>query len=126
MSCVMCCVSVLLISRCARLAARAFMFALCHEFLYFLLFFFFFSSRRRHTRSLCDWSSDVCSSDLASFRTFCNRRHVMDDARLTETEMIRLLRDLADQPLPDPDLTNCELITRIRRQIGRASCRERV
>src|SRR5260221_8253612 len=25
---------------------------------------FFFSSRRRHTRSLCDWSSDVCSSDL--------------------------------------------------------------
>src|SRR5690349_22751325 len=29
-----------------------------------LRFFFFFSSRRRHTRSLRDWSSDVCSSDL--------------------------------------------------------------
>src|SRR4030066_1479344 len=29
-----------------------------------LLFFFFFSSRRRHTRFKCDWSSDVCSSDL--------------------------------------------------------------
>src|SRR5438132_1960872 len=29
-----------------------------------ILHFFFFSSRRRHTRSLCDWSSDVCSSDL--------------------------------------------------------------
>src|SRR5215469_3179878 len=29
-----------------------------------LSFFFFFSSRRRHTRSLRDWSSDVCSSDL--------------------------------------------------------------
>src|SRR5438034_4594779 len=28
---------------------------------------FFFSSRRRHTRSLCDWSSDVCSSDLSTF-----------------------------------------------------------
>src|SRR5580698_2726872 len=27
--------------------------------------FFFFSSRRRHTRLTCDWSSDVCSSDLA-------------------------------------------------------------
>src|SRR6267143_6730963 len=26
--------------------------------------FFFFSSRRRHTRWNCDWSSDVCSSDL--------------------------------------------------------------
>src|SRR5260221_7737661 len=30
----------------------------------YMRFFFFFSSRRRHTRSLCDWSSDVCSSDL--------------------------------------------------------------
>src|SRR5690242_21776536 len=27
---------------------------------------FFFSSRRRHTRLTCDWSSDVCSSDLDS------------------------------------------------------------
>src|SRR5690242_21417139 len=34
-------------------------------FLFFVLFFFFFfSSRRRHTRLTCDWSSDVCSSDL--------------------------------------------------------------
>src|SRR6267143_1812727 len=29
-----------------------------------MLYFFFFSSRRRHTRWNCDWSSDVCSSDL--------------------------------------------------------------
>src|SRR5689334_25028530 len=28
--------------------------------------FFFFSSRRRHTRWNCDWSSDVCSSDLVA------------------------------------------------------------
>src|SRR5690349_22991920 len=38
------------------------------DFLFVLVFlffiFFFFSSRRRHTRSLRDWSSDVCSSDL--------------------------------------------------------------
>src|SRR5689334_24047680 len=31
---------------------------------YFIFFFFFFSSRRRHTRWNCDWSSDMCSSDL--------------------------------------------------------------
>src|SRR2546427_2751949 len=31
--------------------------------------FFFFSSRRRHTRFDCDWSSDVCSSDLPPART---------------------------------------------------------
>src|SRR6266571_5852794 len=31
------------------------------------MFSFFFSSRRRHTRLTCDWSSDVCSSDLYSY-----------------------------------------------------------
>src|SRR6266480_3138814 len=30
--------------------------------------FFFFSSRRRHTRLTCDWSSDVCSSDLGELQ----------------------------------------------------------
>src|SRR2546430_8361649 len=32
--------------------------------------FFFFSSRRRHTRFDCDWSSDVCSSDLTETKDF--------------------------------------------------------
>src|SRR5215204_3382755 len=36
-------------------------------------YFFFFSSRRRHTRSLCDWSSDVCSSDLGVDRRLATR-----------------------------------------------------
>src|SRR3989338_10886130 len=31
---------------------------------FFYVVMFFFSSRRRHTRWNCDWSSDVCSSDL--------------------------------------------------------------
>src|SRR5256885_2976744 len=31
-----------------------------------IVLFFFFSSRRRHTRLQGDWSSDVCSSDLAA------------------------------------------------------------
>src|SRR5256886_13060005 len=31
------------------------------------LLYFFFSSRRRHTIFDCDWSSDVCSSDLTVF-----------------------------------------------------------
>src|SRR5256886_9105413 len=38
---------------------------LCYFIYFYVLFlFFFFSSRRRHTRFDCDWSSDVCSSDL--------------------------------------------------------------
>src|SRR2546430_8823914 len=36
---------------------------------------FFFSSRRRHTRFDCDWSSDVCSSDLATRATTCSAAH---------------------------------------------------
>src|SRR5690349_22214251 len=37
-------------------------------------FVFFFSSRRRHTRSLRDWSSDVCSSDLSPRGAHVKRR----------------------------------------------------
>src|SRR5256886_7403217 len=43
------------------------------------LMFFFFSSRRRHTRFDCDWSSDVCSSDLqiySNYRKFTNSKDV--------------------------------------------------
>src|SRR5256886_9086080 len=39
----------------------------------YLTFFFFFSSRRRHTRFDCDWSSDVCSSDLLTMSILCAR-----------------------------------------------------
>src|SRR5690349_23312334 len=38
--------------------------------------FFFFSSRRRHTRSLRDWSSDVCSSDLVRLASHIERDFV--------------------------------------------------
>src|SRR5689334_25234972 len=65
---------------------------------------FFFSSRRRHTRWNCDWSSDVCSSDLAPARHPIERR----------VPLHRL-----------PDLGNGAHDERIE-QIGRASCRERV
>src|SRR6266853_4097672 len=48
------------------------------------MFFFFFSSRRRHTRFDCDWSSDVCSSDLNSpvwFNVGCDRIEPSSDAQ---------------------------------------------
>src|SRR5947199_3627363 len=38
----------------------------------------FFSSRRRHTICLSDWSSDVCSSDLALFVTNLNQLAQID------------------------------------------------
>src|SRR5438034_7940958 len=42
---------------------------------------FFFSSRRRHTRSLCDWSSDVCSSDLIA--SLVRNQPVSEDVGMT-------------------------------------------
>src|SRR5438093_2176647 len=42
-----------------------FIFIVFFILLLFYMFFFFVSSRRRHTRLVSDWSSDVCSSDLA-------------------------------------------------------------
>src|SRR5689334_25101806 len=47
-------------------------------FFFFFFFFFFFSSRRRNTRWNCDWSSDVCSSDLFGLLT----PHVLNGALL--------------------------------------------
>src|SRR5690349_4501081 len=72
--------------------------------------FIFFSSRRRHTRSLRDWSSDVCSSDLlrrplmSALRSSRPNRKSPTDAktaiRLTPaaTARMRRLRILAGRP----------------------------
>src|SRR5204862_2493395 len=55
-------------------------------------FFFFFSSRRRHTRSLRDWSSDVCSSDLPSQNPsrLVSKDFVKDNNRDSVTEFEKL------------------------------------
>src|SRR5438034_885883 len=53
---------------------------------------FFFSSRRRHTRSLCDWSSDVCSSDLV----------LLKDLEITEKYMLRVMGKSEDRRLKTP------------------------
>src|SRR2546430_4305868 len=56
-----------------------------------MFFFFFFSSRRRHTRFDCDWSSDVCSSDLLVGRAEeMVERGVLP--RVEERELRRLAR----------------------------------
>src|SRR5262249_56980567 len=51
-------------------------------------FFFFFSSRRRHTRLVSDWSSDVCSSDLAQYKLgYCYYKQMRaPDRDQTETK----------------------------------------
>src|SRR6266480_346258 len=65
-------------------------------------FFFFFSSRRRHTRLTCDWSSDVCSSDLAAVRADDLRRgqgRLAEPGRDVEHAVARFDPGERDQPL---------------------------
>src|SRR5690349_23696774 len=67
---------------------------------------FFFSSRRRHTRSLRDWSSDVCSSDLfMHFRAQRSARMLMEDLKISFDELVRYKHstrmELADRILDD-------------------------
>src|SRR5689334_25006994 len=85
---------------------------------------FFFSSRRRHTRWNCDWSSDVCSSDLTNvnkilegdpeitrrYSQLVGEFHLMKELAL-HLNARRSARGSIDFDLPE---------------IGRASCRERV
>src|SRR5947207_8114807 len=97
---------------------------------------FFFSSRRRHTRSLCDWSSDVCSSDLVihqqtSHNAHCPRRVVEQSTgqgvgwinRYLDREYVRRI---ADTTLRTYAHNLLHFVRWWESEIGRASCRERV
>src|SRR5690349_24742445 len=87
-----------------------------------IIFLFFFSSRRRHTRSLRDWSSDVCSSDLPRPE---NRED--DGDRGADRGDQQRVDDEPDEEDDDPDREADRPQCRRRQmQIGRASCRERV
>src|SRR5688572_22492515 len=71
---------------------------------------FFFSSRRRHTRFDCDWSSDVCSSDL------CPRERI--------GVLIAIVS--GDQNVVGEQIATRQSSAKLPCEIGRASCRERV
>src|SRR5258705_2022695 len=61
--------------------------------------FFFFSSRRRHPRCLSDWSSDVCSSDLAFRENLAASVPIFVDrvAELKDWDQIKLLTVAVDR-----------------------------
>src|SRR5947207_13339876 len=99
---------------------------------------FFFSSRRRHTRSLCDWSSDVCSSDLPpiffpivtegareivdTYRMFAPAAHA--EFLIDRQGYLRAIAAAGGDGTRDPNLLVAEV--QQLNKIGRASCRERV
>src|SRR5204862_988827 len=88
---------------------------------------FFFSSRRRHTRSLRDWSSDVCSSDLLTLGLLELVCGLAQGFRLLKPAGFCCFLALFLRPLLFPPLRNIgDLALCWFRKIGRASCRERV
>src|SRR2546430_3982667 len=91
----------------------------------YIVSFFFFSSRRRHTRFDCDWSSDVCSSDLAA----CAECTSPPAASEIHTAPIRWCRrwfaSMSFLKSTAASFLRPETL-RPNAQIGRASCRERV
>src|SRR5438270_12923068 len=86
-----------------------------------LYVFFFFSSRRRHTRFDCDWSSDVCSSDLDS--------QVYDREKINANPMQLMISLTVMTRAHEESKTKAMRLGHAwaeKRKIGRASCRERV
>src|SRR5262245_63220702 len=98
---------------------------ICLFFYFVSCFFFFFSSRRRHTRCLSDWSSDVCSSDLRPLHAVEQdegqgpRRRARDAALDSQAASPPLWYGRRSARSPRTE-------RRTYREIGRASCRERV
>src|SRR5207237_4107888 len=92
-----------------------------------------FSSRRRHTRFKCDWSSDVCSSDLVldlrpvgGERPGLGRGELLDERLVERGLEIRVAGHAlfrGQHPEVLVELQPGPIAIRV--QIGRASCRER-
>src|SRR5439155_13317042 len=89
---------------------------------------FFFSSRRRHTRWPRDWSSDVCSSDLAHPAGYWCKKVQGTIGVVPLAEVMDLAPDLL-APVTGRVGGEREVgvgLGGLGGQIGRASCRERV
>src|SRR3546814_1445026 len=94
------------------------MFALILVFVLLIWrFIFFFKQKTAYEMRISDWSSDVCSSDLSS-----------DDAirHSHPNWLLRALRRDWPEHWPQILVANNEQAPQWLREIGRASCRERV
>src|SRR5699024_12003819 len=77
-----------------------------------IIYYFFFSSRRRHTRSKRDWSSDVCSSDLA-YKNNQKLPRLNENLKLEETVLCLNHRWLLENSLVNKEAME-RLVKRVR------------
>src|SRR3546814_10449736 len=99
------------------------------------MLFFFFKQKTAYEMRISDWSSDVCSSDLAELRAQLARwtLHRLAQAQQGQRHAARhvdgrnLERGIGDVGiLPIGEIEEAQRIAHIVVQIGRASCRARV
>src|SRR5256885_11254155 len=91
--------------------------------------FFFFSSRRRHTRLQGDWSSDVCSSDLATIVREASGRGYGADIIIEATGVLQALPEGFDMLRRGGQYVTCGHFTNVgdrseERRVGK-ECRSR-
>src|SRR5256886_11393584 len=87
--------------------------------------FFFFSSRRRHTRFDCDWSSDVCSSDLYILGKALGGGILPVSAVVADRDILGVFKPGEHGSTFGGNPLACAVGRAVVGQIGRASCRER-
>src|SRR3546814_10849915 len=88
---------------------------LCQLCLFVSIFFlfFFFKQKTAYEMRISDWSSDVCSSDLAPGGFEKSQKGTANRLENRHQGLARVSQTMAERH-------------RVRKQIGRASCREKV
>src|SRR3546814_9867486 len=92
-----------------------------------VLMFFFFKQERAYEMRISDWSSDVCSSDLAQ----CHEGIAGRPRKAPDQDVVGLAQAAAGNLAQHPeqhvmgDQGGGDADRRGQREIGRASCRER-
>src|SRR3546814_5292412 len=97
--------------------------------LWCVVVFFFVKQKTAYEMRISDWSSDVCSSDLAVFDQQLPEARCAVADRQFDRAARRVLHRVVDQVLghlAQHQAVDGDMATRCRREIGRASCRERV
>src|SRR3546814_1309158 len=89
---------------------------------YAVLCFFFFKQKTAYEMRISDWSSDVCSSDLACIGCSMVADQVAHPAHLNARDTSLAFVSRASQP----DIERVKARMGWEHKIGRASCRERV
>src|SRR3546814_2191932 len=85
--------------------------------------FFFFKQKTAYEMRISDWSSDVCSSDLTIDK---DNTTIVDGAGEADAIKGRVEQIRAQIETTTSDYDREKLQERLAKQIGRASCRERV